>query len=78
MTDELGLKCTPSPNGWSLLGWSCLTSKKEGDAIRMTVFREGRLREFEVPLREMPKDKITVKPRKGDAVATRRRKAWLG
>ncbi len=53
-------------------------AKKEGDAVAVTVFREGRLRTFDVPLREMPKDKISVTPRKGNATATRRRKAWLG
>lgn len=53
-------------------------TKAEGDLVRMTVFREGRLRDFDVPLRTMPKDKISVKPRKGNAAATRRRTAWLG
>ncbi len=47
------------------------------DDVRVEAFREGRLRSFTVPLRELAKDKITVKPRKGDAGATRRRKAWL-
>ncbi len=46
--------------------------------VRLTVFREGRLRTFDVPLREKAKDKITIKVHKGDAAATRRRKAWLG
>ncbi len=53
-------------------------TKSRGDTVAVTVFREGRLRSFDVPLREMPKDKITIKPRKGDAAATRRRNAWLG
>jgi len=53
-------------------------TREAGDLVRLHVFREGRLRAFDVPLREMPKDKITVKPRRGDAAATRRRKAWLG
>lgn len=49
-----------------------------GAKVPVAVFREGRLRSFDVPLREMPKTKITVSPRKGDAAATRRRRAWLG
>lgn len=53
-------------------------TKQEGDTVAMTVFREGRLRQLEVPLRTMAKDKVSLRPRKGDAVATRRRKAWLG
>lgn len=53
-------------------------TKGPGDAVEVAAFREGRLRTFEVPVREMPKDNITVKVRKGDAAATRRRKAWLG
>lgn len=64
---------------WNGKRFSGLTSrKKEGDDVDITVFRDGRLRTITVPLRTMPKDKITVKPRKGDAAATRRRKAWLG
>lgn len=51
--------------------------KSPGDEVEMTFFREGRLRTANVPLREMPKSKITIKPTKGDAVGTRRRKAWL-
>ncbi len=46
--------------------------------VEVHVFREGRLRAFSVPLTEMPKDKISLTVRKGDAAATRRRKAWLG
>ncbi len=46
--------------------------------VKLTVFREGRLRTFDVPLREKVKDKITIKVHKGDAAATRRRKAWSG
>ncbi len=52
-------------------------TKKPEDSVSMTVFREGRLRRFDVPLREMAKDKVTISVRKGDAAATRRRKAWL-
>ncbi len=54
------------------------STKKEGDTVEVTVFRDGRLRAVTVPLRTMPKDKITVKPRKKDPAAARRRKAWLG
>ncbi len=53
-------------------------TKDAGDEVEVTVFRDGRLRSHAVALQEMPKDKITVTPRKGDAAATRRRKAWLG
>jgi predicted metalloprotease with PDZ domain len=53
-------------------------AKSKGEPIEVAVFREGRLRTFKVPLMEMPKDKITVEPKKGDAAATRRRKEWLG
>lgn len=53
-------------------------SRKADETVTVTVFREGRLRSLDVPLREMPKSKITVQVRKGDAAATRRRKAWLG
>lgn len=52
-------------------------TKKAGETVEMTVFREGRLRTFQVPLRELAKDKITITPHKGDAAATRRRNAWL-
>ncbi len=45
--------------------------------LAITVFREGRLRTFDVPLRSKAKDSISIKVRKGDAAATRRRKAWL-
>ncbi len=48
-----------------------------GDEVEIAVFREGRLRTFNVPIMELPKTKVSVKVRKGDAVATRRRKAWL-
>ncbi|HLF16576.1 MAG TPA: hypothetical protein VI796_03990 [Candidatus Thermoplasmatota archaeon] len=51
---------------------------KPGTDVEVGVFREGRLRVLKVPLMEMPKDKITVKIRKGNATATRRRRAWLG
>ncbi len=53
-------------------------SRKAGEGADVTVFREGRLRNLQVPLVELPKDKISVSQRKGNAVATRRRKAWLG
>lgn len=53
-------------------------SQKKGDTARLAVFREGRLRTFDVPLAEFPKDKIMVSRRKGDAAATRRRTQWLG
>lgn len=51
---------------------------KVGEPATLHIFREGRLRELHVPLAEMAKDKFTVTARKGDAAATRRRKAWLG
>jgi predicted metalloprotease with PDZ domain len=53
-------------------------ARKAGDPIEVAVFREGRLRTFQVPLAELPPDKFTVAPRKGDAAASRRRKAWIG
>jgi predicted metalloprotease with PDZ domain len=53
-------------------------ARKAGDAVEVTVFREGRLRTLQVPLAPLPPDKIIVAPRKGDAAATRRRKAWVG
>lgn len=46
--------------------------------VDIAAFREGRLREMAVPLRTLPKEKVTITPRKGDAAATRRRRAWLG
>ncbi len=46
--------------------------------VQLALFREGRLRELQVPLREKAKDTIVIKVHKGDAAATRRRKAWLG
>ncbi|MES2154452.1 MAG: hypothetical protein V4510_04885 [bacterium] len=52
--------------------------QKKGTLADVVVFREGRLRTLEVPLVELPKDKISITLRKGDAAATRRRKAWLG
>jgi predicted metalloprotease with PDZ domain len=52
-------------------------TRKAGETVELAVFREGRMRHFDVPLREMVKDKITITPRKGDAAATRRRRAWL-
>ncbi len=52
--------------------------REAGDELAITVFREGRLREFTVPLWEKPHDKFSLELRKGDAAATRRRKAWLG
>lgn len=52
--------------------------REPGASVSVTVFREGRLRTLDVPLREMPKSKLTLSVRKGDAAATRRRKAWLG
>jgi predicted metalloprotease with PDZ domain len=51
---------------------------KEGEKIPVAVFREGRLRVLDVPLCDLPEDKITVSLRKGDAAATRRRKDWIG
>lgn len=53
-------------------------ARKAGDEVEVTVFREGRLRTLRVPLAELPPDKLVVAPRKGDAAATRRRKAWIG
>ncbi|HUR63823.1 MAG TPA: PDZ domain-containing protein [Candidatus Thermoplasmatota archaeon] len=53
-------------------------ARKAGDRVELAVFREGRLRTFKVPLAELPPDKIVVRPRKGNAAATKRRKAWLG
>lgn len=52
--------------------------RKAGDVAEVAVFREGRLRTLAVPLTKLAKDKIMVSQRKGNAVATRRRKAWLG
>ena len=49
-----------------------------GETVPISVFREGRLRTLDVPLREMAKDKMQLRLRKGHAVATKRRKAWLG
>lgn len=67
-------------NGWK---WEQKRFAKEaallepGDTVEISFFREGRLRAADVPVREMPKDKITIKPVKKDAAATRRRNAWL-
>ncbi|HUR62003.1 MAG TPA: hypothetical protein VM286_06530 [Candidatus Thermoplasmatota archaeon] len=55
-----------------------VSARKPGDPVDIVVFREGRLRTFKVPLAELPPDKVVVSPLKGDAAATRRRKAWLG
>ena len=55
-----------------------VANMKPGDAVEVAVLREGRLRLLQVPLVELPKDKFTVTLRKGDATATRLRKAWLG
>lgn len=55
-----------------------VANMKPGDAVEVAVLREGRLRMLQVPLVELPKDKFTVTLRKGDATATRLRKAWLG
>lgn len=51
-------------------------AREEGDEVHVTVFRDGMLRGFDVPLVTLPKDKITIEARKGDAAATRRRRAW--
>lgn len=51
---------------------------KPSDPVEVHVFREGRIRSLQVPLVELKKDKFTVTKRKGNAVATRRRTAWLG
>jgi predicted metalloprotease with PDZ domain len=48
----------------------------DGGPVEVTVFRDGMLRTFAVPLVTLPKDKITIDVRKGDATATRRRHAW--
>ncbi|HEX2065904.1 MAG TPA: PDZ domain-containing protein, partial [Candidatus Thermoplasmatota archaeon] len=53
-------------------------ARRPGDGVEVTVFREGRLRTLRVPLAELPPDKVVVRLRKGDAAATRRRKAWIG
>src|SRR6185503_20824410 len=55
-----------------------VAGKEAGDTVDVHVFREGRLRQFAVPLSELPPDKIAVTKRKGDAAAARRRKAWIG
>ncbi len=55
-----------------------VATRKKGDAVEVAVYREGRLRSLKVPLVELPKTKITIARRKGDAAATRRRKAWIG
>jgi predicted metalloprotease with PDZ domain len=52
-------------------------TKKEGDAVEVALFREGYLRTMQVPLAILAQDKITVKVRKGDAAATRRRRQWM-
>ena len=52
-----------------------IAAKKAGDPVSITVFREGRLRTFEVPLAELPKDTFKLKPRKA---GKRARTAWLG
>lgn len=49
-----------------------------GEAVEVAIFREGRLRTLHVPLTELLKDKLTVKPRKKDAASARRRKLWIG
>jgi predicted metalloprotease with PDZ domain len=54
------------------------SARKAGDVVELTVFREGRLRTLQVPLAEMPPDKVVVALRKKDAAGARRRKAWLG
>ncbi len=64
---------------WNAKRFAQVVAHKEaGDSVPVAFFREGRLREADVPLTELTKDKISVKVRKGDAAATRRRRAWLG
>lgn len=55
-----------------------VAAMKVGDKVGVAAFREGRLRIFQVPLVELPKDKFSVNKRKKDAAAARRRKAWIG
>jgi predicted metalloprotease with PDZ domain len=55
-----------------------VAAKKVGDKVGLAVFREGRLRIFQVPLAEMPKEKYVITKRKKHAAAARRRKAWIG
>jgi predicted metalloprotease with PDZ domain len=55
-----------------------VAGKKAGDTVDISVFREGRLRTFAVPIAELPKDKFTVVKRKKDPAGARRRKAWIG
>lgn len=55
-----------------------VAGKRAGEAVEVSVFREGRLRALQVPITELPPDKVTVTKRKGDAAAARRRKAWIG
>ncbi|MEA3190735.1 MAG: hypothetical protein QOD77_1317 [Thermoplasmata archaeon] len=55
-----------------------VAGRKAGDTAEVAVFREGRLRVLQVPLTQLRPDKFVIMPHKGDAVATKRRKAWLG
>ena len=55
-----------------------VAGKKAGETIEVSVFREGRLRTLQVPVSQLPQDKVTVSLRKGDAASARRRKAWIG
>jgi hypothetical protein len=50
---------------------------KAGDAVEVVAFREGRIRHFQVPLVELPKDKFTVSFAKKGA-GKRLRVQWIG
>ncbi|MEK6985439.1 MAG: hypothetical protein AABX89_03530 [Candidatus Thermoplasmatota archaeon] len=54
-----------------------VASRKPGDRVEIAAFREGRLRSFQVPLSESPKETFKLTPTKGSA-AKRARTAWLG
>lgn len=51
--------------------------QKAGALVNVTVFREGRLRSMPVALLELPKEKFTLKKRKG-AKPKHMRERWLG
>ena len=55
-----------------------VANMKPGDEVEVVAFREGRLRHFQVPLVELPKDKFTVTFSKKAGQAKRLRLAWIG
>ena len=54
-----------------------VANHKPGQPVEVAVFREGRLRTFQVPIVELPKDKFALMRRKGPE-AKKARAAWLG